>query len=51
MLWAGLASSRLFHQTTDDHMKMQHAKTAGLGFRRDLIPALQQGVPADIGFF
>jgi len=32
-------------------MKMQHAKTAGLGFRRDLIPALQQGVPADIGFF
>jgi uncharacterized protein (UPF0276 family) len=24
---------------------------AGLGFRRELIPALQQGVPQDIGFF
>ena len=32
-------------------MTMLSPHHAGLGFRRELIPALQQGVPSDIGFF
>ena len=32
-------------------MTMRSPHHAGLGFRRELIPALQQGVPSDIGFF
>lgn len=32
-------------------MSKPQAKGAGLGFRREMIPALKQSVPSDIGFF
>ena len=32
-------------------MKPVHPHTAGLGFRRELVPELLQGVPAEVGFF